>query len=202
MVLDIGERKRKREEKRKKVLVLFIAAIMVLSVFGVVFYGFSGDRGEELDYNGFKFSIVDRLYRLKIGNGYADFNLHPSQVEEFETDKNAIDMLKTRSMAYYTSDFHDPFNSTIALMHYNLAPVLSRQNSLYLQPSYTTEVSENFPVITCSNATSTVPVIYAKKGDENKVEMDGYCIIITGTTPVNLAGLHENIAYRLLGVIE
>ena len=74
---------RRRKEKRKLFVPLFIIGIMVLSMFGVVIGGLSQDENVE-KYNGISFVELGNGYKFNVGG--LDHNVYsfPQELERFE----------------------------------------------------------------------------------------------------------------------
>ena len=67
---------------------------------------------------------------------------------------------------------------------------------------FTTENEYNIPVITCADATPTVPVLYFQRTNETKVYREGSCIILEAATDFDLLRLKDRILYGIFGVMK
>ena len=65
-------------------------------------------------------------------------------------------------MIYFTADMNDTFAEPIAAMEYEISTIVFDTNNLYVQPGLTSNET-SLPVITCNEATISVPVIYVKE---------------------------------------
>ncbi|HLD42519.1 MAG TPA: hypothetical protein VJB08_00855 [Candidatus Nanoarchaeia archaeon] len=189
-----------RREMYKKLMVFLLAGIMISSVFGVIFFGFGGSNGDSLQYNGFEFVRVSGGYQLQTERTTITFSHFPSELS-YEVQNGTDDILQGQKQFLYTSDFHDRLNQTIALVHYNLAPLFQEEFGVSLIPAYTSNVS-GFPAADCRNATAILPVILTKSADISRISLNDSCIVLEAAEPEDLISLHELILYRMLGVIE
>ena len=189
-----------RREMYKKLMVFLLAGIMISSVFGVIFFGFGGSNGDSLQYNGFEFVRVSGGYQFQTERTTITFSHFPSELS-YEVTNGTDDIFRSQKQFLYTSDFHDRLNQTIALVHYNLAPLFQEEFGVSLIPAYTSNVP-GFPVADCKNATMTLPVIVTKSADISRISRNDSCIVLEAAEPEDLISLHELILYRMLGVIE
>jgi hypothetical protein len=72
---------------------------------------------------------------------------------------------------------------------------------LFIRQGFTTENDYNFPVITCRDSTSVVPVIYFKSSNETKVYLENDCIIAESSTQIDFERIKDRLVYGMLGII-
>ena len=65
-----------------------------------------------------------------------------------------------------------------------------------------TEVNEfTLPVITCDDATSSVPVLYFVESNETKIYSENGCIIAEAKFETDLLRIKDRLLYERLGII-
>ena len=189
-----------RADKTKKFMVYFIGFIMVSSVFGVIFFGFSSG-GAGAKYNEFKFFNRGNFWSVNIDGREAMFTYFPTELELIPAESNAIDSLKNKIQIDVTSDFNDTFAEGIALAEYQMGITLSNFN-VFARNGFTNQTKYNAPIITCSDATNFVPVIYFAKGNATKIYMEGSCVIAQAGNHADVIRLKDRLVYGILGVIQ
>src|SRR3989338_6978397 len=109
------------KEKKNKIgifMVVFMALIMISSVFAVIFYGFS-DPAANRNYGKYKFTRGQYGYETKIDGKTQNFIYFPGDIEGLNVKQDVIDIAKGSQFFVLTSSPKDAFNQTIAYMEYN-----------------------------------------------------------------------------------
>ena len=192
--------KQDKSDRKKKLMVGFIAFIMIFSVFGVVFFGFAAG-GSSLKYNGFKFSRSGNVWATNIDGRQAIFSYYPADVELIEIKPEIIGMLRNKIEIDATADGNGTFIQSIALAHFQMKSTLGNFN-IFLREGYTSENEFNLPVIVCENATQLVPVIYFKEGNATRVYSNESCIIVEANNNEDFIRAKDRIVYGLLDIIR
>lgn len=189
-------------KKVNKIMVYLMGIIMVGSVFGVVFFGFGNSGGAaSLEYNDFKFINKGSFWSTIVDGREALFTYFAGDVELIPIEDNIINRLKNKLEIDVTSDFNDTFAQEISLAGYNMGITLNNFN-VFVRQGFTAENDYNFPVITCGDATNSVPVIYFRSSNETKVYMEDDCIIAEASIQADVEGVKDRLVYGMLGVIE
>jgi hypothetical protein len=190
-----------RAEKRKKVLVYFMTIVMVGSVFGFIFLGFSsGGITSSLEYNGFEFVNRGNFWSTNVDGKEAFFTYYPADVELVFVDISIIDRLKNKIEIDTTSDFNDTLAQQIALAQYNMGITFNNLN-LFTRQGFTSPNQFNAPVITCSDATVAVPIIYFRSSNLTRVSLDGNCITVESSNQADFERIKDRLLYEMLGII-
>ena len=189
-----------RADKTKKFMVYFIGFIMISSVFGVIFFGFSSG-GASTKYNEFKFFNRGDFWSTNIDGREAMFTYFPSEIEPIQADANAISRLRNSPQIDITSDFNDTFAEGIALAQYQMGITLSNFN-VFARSGFTNQTKYNAPVITCNSSTQFVPVIYFKNSNATKISFENNCIIAESATNADVIRLKDRLVYGILGIIQ
>lgn len=183
-------------------MVYLMGIIMVGSVFGVVFFGFGSSGGTgSVKYNDFKFVNKGSFWSTIVDGREAIFTHFPGDVESITIDGNVIDALKNRLEIDVTSDFNDTSAEQISLAGYNLGITLNNFN-VFVRQGFTAENDYDFPVVTCGDATNSVPVIYFRSSNETKVYMEDNCVIAEALRQDDVERIKDRLVYGLLEIIK
>ena len=164
-----------RKEKKSKwgaVLVFFIAFIMISSIAGFLYSG----ETDQFRYNDVKFIRTQSGWSAVINSNRIIFDYFPSEVEGIEVSQDILNLLSNKAEIDTTSIVNDTFLEEIALAQYNMNQALASSN-IYLRGGFTTNSTFNAPIITCEDATQSVPIIFFKRSNQTQVKLENNCII-------------------------
>lgn len=195
-------RKRDKGNKIGKFMVYFMGFIMIGSLFGIIFLGFGGGGGatSKVTYNGFEFVNRGTFWTTEIGGIPLAITFLPTDLELILVDNLAIERLKNKVQIDITSDFNDTFAEGIALAQFQVVPELNKFN-IFLRTGFTT-TQNNFPILTCDDATATVPIIYFKSANFTKISLDDNCIIAESSSQADVIKVKDRIVYGMFGIIR
>lgn len=190
-----------KEKKDNKALYmsLFIAFIMITSAFGVMFYGF-GTEETVTKYGKYKFKATNQGYKAKINGNEYYFEALPQDLETVNVSLGTKFSILNGQMVVITSDPDSTYKQEIALAQFNLNQVLMSLNK-QVGNGFTAE-NDMLPVVTCSNASTEVPVIEMVEADRTEAVLEDYCIKIKFDSSFNLKRVNSKILYLLLGVLD
>ena len=191
--------KKDRIRKRDQLMVYFIAGIMVSSIFGVMFYGFT-EQGGKATYGKYKFKQNPKGWITKIDGNELLFTYNPNQVGDIELS-DEVKLKISSSQLIVTSSFEDEAVEAIALAQFDMAEVGS-VSEVYLTVGFTDYETEIMPMIGCENATQFVPVIYFKSSNETKVSLEGNCIVAESKTNDGFLVIKDRLLYYILGIMD
>ncbi|MBR9691992.1 hypothetical protein GOV06_04340 [Candidatus Woesearchaeota archaeon] len=192
-----------REEKKKlfskqNMVAMFIVFIMVSSVIG---YMFGKEGGEKFKYGDHSFLLRNKEFILKTDNEELSFDFFPADVDDIETDFDVSDVIKGVAEIDFTSDPDDKHAEIIALAQYRFQQVLERVSNTYVLNGMTSKNEFNLPVITCEDATESIPVLYFKKANVTSIILENNCIIAQAKSEVDILRVKDRLLYGLLGII-
>ncbi len=191
-------RKKQKGFRKELLMPLFIALIMVMSVFGYMW----GSSKTKMTYNEFKFyQLENNNYMFKINGKSVVFNYYPEDLEQINSTKG-LKKLFAGPMVYATSDPNSPYAESIAEVQFNLGKILGEFKNIYVQNAFTSQTEYPLPVITCENASRVIPVITIEKSNTTQITAQGTCIIIEAKTKQDIIALYERLLYSILGVME
>lgn len=194
--------KKERTNRTAKFMVIFMAAIMIFSVFGVIFFGYNRPASE-LDYKDISFTRDERenKWSTVINNKEAIFDYFPTEVEEINISQDIISKLSSTFQIDTTYDYNDTFAKNIELSIYKLSQMLNFHFNIYVGTGFTTNTSYNRPTITCKDATPFVPIIYFKESNNTLIYKENNCIIIEAKNGPDFIRIKDRLLYSLFGII-
>jgi len=188
--------------RRKKIMVGFMALVLISSIFGVIFFGFQqGGVTTSLKYNDFKFYNKGNTWSTFIDKREALFSFYPTDVEFVFTELGIMDKLRNRVQIDVTLDINGTYLQSIALAHFQMKSTLGNFN-IFVREGATSINKFNLPIINCEFATQSVPVIYFKEGNFTEIKSEGNCIIVEASSPNDFIRAKDRIVYGILGVIN
>jgi hypothetical protein len=192
----------KKEKVNKKVIwSIFIAIIMVSSVFGVIFGSFA-PSGNRVNYKGFSFYKSGEYWVAKINKENIYFFFLPSEVEDINISDAVITKLSNTKMFYLTYHPNQTIVKDIALAQFQLQRVLHHHLGIYVASALTTNSSNTIPVVTCENATAFVPVVEFRESNTTSINLDNNCVVIEVESTRDVFMMKDRLVYALLGIIK
>jgi hypothetical protein len=188
---------RKNNEFMKKFMVVFIAVIMVSSVFGVIFYGYNQPSAKQ-EYNNYEFKQENLLWITEIDDNEFSFFYLPQEVENIQLPETTSTQLLNTYIIDMTSDEESMFNEEIALAEYTLAEDLAKIDK-YARIGLTANNSYEIPVIQCNQ--TDYPVVYFQKSDSTGFSY-GSCIMASAQQNYDILRLRDRLLYHILGIIQ
>lgn len=193
-----------RKEKKSKtglILVIFIAGIMVTSVFGVIFFGFGNSQETtRVEYNGFTLSKGAEYWATPINNQEINFRFLPSQLEDINLTQDIINKISNIVEIDTTSALNDTYKEEIALANFELAQELRKLN-IYIREGFTTNETAR-PKITCLDATNAIPVVFFIKSNTTQLTLENNCIIAEANAALDALRIKDRLLYSITGIIK
>jgi len=180
---------------------IFIAATMILSVFGIII-GSSGDT-TTVRYNDFKFSQDPQygFYTTKINGDTVPFYSLPTESVYFNLSDEV--MVGLRSSVFIVTTF-DPDLANTSLQHIELARFDLAQymkgKQVYNAVLDSAAGYESLPILSCDNASATMPVVTFNISETRGIVSSGNCIYLNGKG-ADFLFFRDLILYKYLGVI-
>ena len=176
---------------------LFIAFIMVFSIFGFIIDFAIQPTTQKMEYGDYTFTQTQQGYRAKVNGNEMLFLFFPGDLEYYTITDDTKQLLKA---PVYTATY-DP-NSTIAPnlaeAQYYLEQQL--QDIKYIERALTN--STTLPQKTCADATTAQPVIELLQANVTTIITENNCIKVKAIDPYDLYRQTERIIYEILGIIK
>lgn len=193
--------KKDKTDRRKKLMVYFIAFIMIASTFGVVFWGYNDDTSKK-KYNGYTFTRTENGWLTVIDKKSFTFYHAPDELESIKLNQTVRDALSGKTQIGLTSDEGDYLNRTIALMQYIYTETLRDASNKYTATGFTANNTYGKQVFSCAQASENQPVIYFKKAKEPSITSEGNCVTITAETDYEMVVMSERLLYYMTGIMK
>lgn len=192
-----------RKIKEPKVLVsLFIASIMVFSIMGFMMSYQMEDRAIELEYNGYEFEQLYDGIRTEINGETVTLNYFPEQLERFNLSEAIKITLQNMPVFSVTYEADSEYKEYFAAQQYNLNENLPKLDR-YIIPGITNNTDvEHIPVITCLNATPSIPVIFFREANSTSIKFNNNCIIINIANMNDADQVGDLLFYYIAGIME
>jgi len=193
-------RRRGSGEGKKKILGVILGLTMFGSVFTFVFFGFQGgNNAGRIKYNGFDLINRGTHWSTTIDGRPAFFTYLPDDLGFIFVNQDVIDSLRNVIQIDISSEFNDTFAQEIALAQFNMGITLTNFN-VFVRNGFTTE-QQNFPIISCNDASRFVPVIYFKSSNTTKVYLENSCVIVEASNRRDVERIKDRLVYGILGII-
>ena len=182
----------------------FIILMMVGSALGFVVLQM-GNTGTVDYYNGYKIRLTQEGYLVDYDGEQLEFFFSPRQLMSYNISDVMMDNF--RDSTYWRVSFDPGIDDmqTMDFIRFSLSQRLQDRN-IYLESGVTNTsiVYESFPVITCENATASMPVIEFYDGDRSMVDTNDAdtCLQVTSQDANHRVQIYERIIYEELGIIE
>lgn len=191
--------KRIKQRKQRKSQIIMGGVLVFLMLFGMMGIFTYNNSSADYEYNGFEFTWDGRMYYTEIEGKEMSFYTLPPQLVDINVTPTFKNKIRSRGM-YITFNPNQESNNLIFIdvVRNDLTKnIQSYVISTITEPSDTYDL----PIITCENATSTIPVIYINVGNETSVKQEGECLILNGKQS-DLLRIRDLIIYTFYGVID
>jgi len=191
---------RKEKKSRKAIIMaIVIAAIMIFSVMGIILDRYGNESS--MNYNGHTLERKGSKWALISDKKEIMFDYFPSEVESINISEDIIKRIGSSLEIDSTYDLNSTNAEGIAYSQFELNNAMGNQFNIYVRIGFTGDNEYGIPIITCSDSTPAVPVIYFIDSNETLVRSEGSCIIAEGKGYFDFIKIKDRILYGVLGVI-
>jgi hypothetical protein len=192
------DREAKRKRNIKIVFGVFIAFIMIFSIFELALYRQDDTTNA---YNKFNIQIdsQNNRYVLKINKSTHYFYTWPALIEDIPVARGSIDLIKNGQIIIYSFNPDSPSLPLIEQARYELSQELAKDQVFGV--THNVSAYEAMPVLTCKDAASATPVIFFNVSDNTSITQQGYCVIINANGTEFLRA-KDRFLYTYLGVMQ
>ncbi len=183
---------------KKKWMGLFIAFIMVFSIFGFIIDFAVQPTTKKLKYDDFKFTLVNNQYIAKINGKEHVFVFFPKDLE-YITVLDDVKSLLSQPVLTVTYDPGSDMAGNLAEAQYYFEVQLDNK---VIERALTNNEGTKLSQKSCSDASESQPVIELRKGDVSSIKAENSCIIVTALDAYDLYQNTERIIYTVLGVMS
>ena len=191
----------KKPRMTKQIIVtLFMAFIMIFSVFAVIFDRYT--NVVKLRYNGYSFVQNGNLFATKVNGKEVYFDNFPKYVEDINISKDIINRILNTKMLYVTYDLSQDPQKIMGKVQFDLQNALWSNFKIYAESALMNETKYKPPVFTCRNATAAVPVIELSYSNETEIKLEGNCISFYADNDEGLKRLKDRLLLGLFGIMK
>lgn len=190
----------KKKPNVKLYIGLFIAFIMVTSIFGFIESSRTENKAS-FEYNGFDFFQSEQGLYTKIDDKKVFFYYLPQQVEHLEMPPEALRLILNSKVVALTYDPSSEHKKVLGGIQYELIPVFEDVLGIIIQRGLVDNKDYKLDKVTCEDATEFIPVIYFKK-DAEEIVLEKNCVIINSEDAAGFIKMYNRLLYGLFGVIK
>ncbi|MEM4755873.1 MAG: hypothetical protein QW594_01955 [Candidatus Woesearchaeota archaeon] len=198
----------KKAERRKKILLALVTAfLMISSILAVVTYN-QEQQATALEYNGFNFiqqQTKDGLFwSIKINKKQFLFQWHPSQLEEIPFTSTKPLLTESQKIAISSPNPKSLGETQANDLAYGIYMLDNHLKAIGKEVVHGLSDATGFdiPKITCEDASPQMPVIVFMYANQTAVSVEQNCILLIGRSSTELLMISERMQYELLGVMQ
>ncbi len=173
----------------------FLIAIMVMSTLGYVL-GSSADTTLSVKYNEYTFKNTKNLWTAKVQGKERMFAFLPQDVGI--DNASILQLISSTPVLAVSYDPNSTLVESLAEAQYRLEQEISSPTII----RGITQPTGNIAVITCKNASTTIPVLILQEGNTTRFSQDNNCIIAEAISEADVARITDRILYTFLGVMS
>ena len=164
-------------------------------------YSSYNESREELTYGDYEFIRTQDGWATEVDGRMYEFSYLPSDVEELNISRDVSERLKGLKVVYITFNPNSKAVQQLELMRFELGRSFSEMFGIYPMPGITEENEQyNQTLITCENATVSIPVIHIVEANDTNAYVGGNCIVLE-PNEFSAIALKDWILYSMLGII-
>lgn len=176
---------------------------MSSSIVGYLWTGTGNPSSASSSYNNLFFEQVNGRWETTINGNVQAFDAHPSLVDSIPMDAGSTAILQQTNQAYLTFDPETEGVEQLDYIRFLFASGLEQKVGVFTASAVTSPSSTyDFPTITCTNATPSLPVLLLRNGNTTQITSQDNCIILEAETRNNYPLLVDRLLYGILGVIK
>ncbi|MEM2121208.1 MAG: hypothetical protein QXU20_00930 [Candidatus Woesearchaeota archaeon] len=194
-----------KRRKTNLVTALLLAFLMITSIAG---YMSNRNPLNVVRYNKFVFRQEQDMYGnfkwySKINGKTLIFDYNPKQVESINVSPVIRDRILSSNYVILTFEPSDRFTMNyFDRARYDFGSVLYERGINVASAIANTSDDYDLPIITCTNSTQQIPVIYMFKGNKTEIRMENDCIVLECFENYEILALKDRLLYSVLGVIN
>ena len=197
------EKRHKKERRNKIIMSLVLAILMFGSIFGIWARSLGS---EKIIYNDYKFKVqyVDEVesnvYVTKVDGKEIYLYGRPEVAMNLEVNGNLTDFFNKAMYVVFTNNNEEKISYVSDHIRYELTTLSQIPMSGALDKKY--DNFDDYNVITCENASETMPVIYMKESNSStQINLTDNCLNVDINFR-DLAYVRDRLLLSALGVAE
>ncbi len=194
---------RRRENKSKAYIGLFIVAVMILSTFGFI-VGFNQNTAQDYSYNGFEFEQQGNHWVVEaetpFGTKEFTFLLHPLSLS-VDVPTTIPEAIKQTPTIIFTFDPNVTGIEYVDAARFELSQYFISNLGKNIRHTVTQNTTQySFPIETCTQTPNTVYIIF-EESDQSNASLSDNCITLAASSPQDYIEYAEKIIYMMVGII-
>ncbi|MFC1769026.1 hypothetical protein ACFLZX_04650 [Nanoarchaeota archaeon] len=188
-------RKQHSDNKTSAVIVIFLAGIMIFSVVGFIYVG---DSQQSQTIGGLKYILTNQGWMVNVEGHQYYFDFLPTEIS-FGLDPLVSSAMNSSEMVYITYDPESEDKERLSQIQYEIKEALNSKE-IFVKNAFTKDNDYGMTVITCDDATSSVPVIELRTSGNFSISYENGCIDAV-SEPSDFLMLRDILVYSALGII-
>ncbi|MBN2141817.1 hypothetical protein JW711_00665 [Candidatus Woesearchaeota archaeon] len=192
------ERAKKGEKTKQILMSVFLAVVMIFSVFGILI----GTQSDKLSFGGHDFKVDQNRYTTKIDGKELYFYTLPYEVQYINVSDSA--MSKIKNSVYMLAVFNPAAAGeslpAIEIVRFDFVTLLT-DKFFYSGVEEPSPLYTTLPTLSCANASAQAPAIIFNVSESSSIVEDGNCIYLNGQG-VDFLRFRDRILYDYYGVYE
>ena len=186
------------KEKRRIVLPLFIAFILIFSVFGIMFSGPSAtpEVSNTIEHNDYTFTRGDQGWTVPVQGTQITLVYTPFDLQDVVIDPQALVDFKAAQKTYLTRNPAESYYGGERDFFVSLKPF----SNLFLACSEESDTCANAPLKTCADASSESLVVAFELDEAALIDYDDHCLTITGD-PYHITKAVDAFVLQFFGIL-
>lgn len=192
-----------KKNKTALYITLFLAAIMVLSIFGVFLWNPSTES--DYSYGKYSFKPSNGNWITKINGKEKAFYYLPQELLRFNASSAIFNTIKYSQGLVIVLNGSTNLTQRLQVQDLFKLGLADAMMSSYPDKKLwfsTTGINASLPQITCQNASYVVPVMTVDFSNETKTDLKGSCIVVTATDEYSMLNILDGLRYGIFGVLN
>jgi hypothetical protein len=191
-----------KRARRTRMWAIIFVVLMVASSFGIMFSGFS-NSSNEVDYKGQVFKQENGYLATSVNKVKLRIQSDPAGLASIPVDNQSIEKLRSSKMIYLAFPVRGATPEYASLAAYDLSEFLNSWK-IYAVGGISDNNTgyEQFPLISCANATGGAPVVLLMEGNVSRSSIvgEGDCIKLIASNPYDYVALKDRLVLRIAGI--
>lgn len=203
--LSKSDRETRKQKKNTRIVAITMAILMIASLAGIALSGFNSPSGNSaFTYGDYSFTLqpvegsLQSVLVTKVNGKEVQFYSLPQDTLQLDTVGN-LSFLANTNYLVLTGNPDDILMSIQDVLRFEMNKASGKQIAgavMFPQENYTA-----YPVVTCLNSSTTVPVVEITESNKTSIVVDGSCVKIN-SRPQDILYVRDRLLYQMLGIIE
>lgn len=203
--LSKSQRESKRQKKNNRIVAIAMAILMIASLAGIALSGFnSTSQAPQFSYGDYSFELqpiegtLQSLLVTEVNGREVGFYSLPQDTLQINTQGN-LSFLQSTNYLVLTGNPNDVLMGIQDVLRFEMNRASEKAiggGIMFSHENYT-----SYPIITCANASVTVPVVEIVEANKTQIIVDGSCIKID-SRPQDILYIRDRLLYQMLGIIR